>query len=226
MLAAVSPPRSPTTRSPSAHLAPRMAQAIQQLIYDGSFAPGERLNEAALAQRMGTSRGPIREALRALAGWGLVTPVPNRGVFVRQLSVREMLEVYDLRALLFGFAAERAAQRAEATDHAALAQLLAGMDQAQEAGDASRYYALNLEFHALVVALGGNARAAQAYGDCVKELHLFRRRYFDAPGHMRSSSQQHRLLVQAIAAGDGKRARAVAERHVQQGRQRLMACLD
>jgi DNA-binding GntR family transcriptional regulator len=216
----------PNPRSPEQQLAPRIAQALKQLIYDGEFAPGERLNEAALALRMGTSRGPIREAVRVLAGWGLVTPVPNRGVFVRKLSVREMLEVYDLRALVFGFAAERAAERAGEADKRELEQLLAAMDEASAAEDGTRYYELNLDFHARILALGGNQRACRAYDDYVKELHLFRRRYFNGPGNMRRSNEQHRQLFEAIAKGQGSRARAVAERHVIEGRGRLLAMQD
>lgn len=219
-----SPPRE--SRSPEDHLAPRIAEALKKLIYDGEFAPGERLNEAALALRMGTSRGPIREAVRVLAGWGLVTPLPNRGVFVRQLSVREMLEVYELRALVFGYAAERAAERATSADAAALAEALAAMDEARTLDDAARYYELNLAFHAQILTLAGNERARQAYDDYVKELHLFRRRYFNRPGNMRRSNEQHRQLYEAIAAGDGRRARTVAERHVMEGRERLLATLD
>jgi DNA-binding GntR family transcriptional regulator len=213
-------------RKPELHLAPRIAEALKQLIYDGEFAPGERLNEAALALRMGTSRGPIREAVRVLAGWGLVTPVPNRGVFVRKLSVREMLEVYDLRALVFGFAAERAAERAAEADKRGLEQLLASMDQASADEDGTRYYELNLAFHATILALSGNQRACQAYDDYVKELHLFRRRYFNGPGNMRRSNEQHRQLFEAIAKGAGAKARAVAERHVIEGRERLLATPD
>jgi DNA-binding GntR family transcriptional regulator len=217
---------SPRTRQPEHHLAPRIADALRKLIYEGEFAPGERLNEAALALRMGTSRGPIREALRALAGWGLVTPVPNRGVFVRKMTIREMLDVYDLRALVFGFAAERAAGRATVADRRELERMLDEMDQASAAEQGTRYYEINLEFHAAILRLSGNERAARAYDDYVKELHQFRRRYFNGPGNMRLSNEQHRELFDAIAQGDGPRARAAAERHVQEGRQRLLDSLD
>ena len=70
-------------------LAHGISEQLQQLIYSGDIAPGERLNEAALALRMGTSRGPIREAIRMLTGIGRVVAVRNRGVFVREISVRE-----------------------------------------------------------------------------------------------------------------------------------------
>ncbi|EGI76227.1 GntR family transcriptional regulator [Hylemonella gracilis] len=203
-----------------------IAAKLKQLIYSGEIAPGERLNEAALALRMGTSRGPIREAIRMLAGQGLVTAVPNRGVFVRQISVREMLEIYELRALIFGFAAERASQNLDEEHRVGLEQLLDQMDMACEAGDGTAYYELNLNFHTRILELSGNKRAHQAYDDHVKELHLFRRSYFNAPGNMRHSNAEHRAIFDAISRGDAKRARTLAERHVLSGRERLISKLE
>ena len=211
---------------PEQGLAQVIAEQLKALIHSGDVLPGERLNEAVLALRMGTSRGPIREAIRLLTGIGLVTAVPNRGVFVREISVREMLEIYELRALLFGFAAEQAAEHLGATHRRQFELLLAQMDTACERGDGTRYYAVNLRFHTLVLQLGHNRRAHEAYDDYVKELHLFRRRYFDAAGNMRRSNIEHRQIFEAIAAGQAARARTLAQRHVFQGRQRLLATLD
>lgn len=207
-------------------LAPAIAEELKRLIYSGEIPPGERLNEAALAQQMGTSRGPIREAIRTLAGLGLVTAVPNRGVFVRQISVREMLEIYELRALIFGFAAERACEHLDEAHRAELEQLLVEMDGACEASDGTAYYEHNLRFHALILQLSGNQRAHQAYDDHVKELHLFRRSYFNAPGNMRRSNAEHRAIFDAIGKGASSRARTLAERHVLSGRDRLLARLE
>lgn len=211
---------------PELGLAHGICEQLQQLIYGGEVAPGERLNEAALAVRMGTSRGPIREAIRMLTGIGLVVAVPNRGVFVRQISVREMLEIYELRALLFGFAAQQAAEHLSEADRAEFEQLLAGMDAACAADDGQRYYVLNLRFHALLMAQCQNQRAQQAYEDHVKELHLYRRRYFNATINMRRSNSEHRRIFEAIAAGAKDRANKLAQAHVLQGRQRLLATLD
>lgn len=207
-------------------LAHGIAQQLKQLIHSGEVAPGDRLNEAALALRMGTSRGPIREAIRMLTGIGLVTAVPNRGVFVRQISVREMLEIYELRALLFGHAAEQAVHHLRPEHSQEFEQLLQQMDSACAAGDGDAYYAANLRFHTLILELGHNRRAHQAYDDYVKELHLFRRRYFDAAGNMRRSNVEHRQIYEAIAAGSATRARSLAQKHVMEGRQRLLATLD
>src|SRR3954466_16265247 len=106
----------PTASNPEQGLPATIAEQIKRLIYAGEFKPGDRLNEAALAVRMGTSRGPIREAIRILTGNGLVTPVVNRGVCVRKVSIQEMLEIYDLRAIVFGFAAERACEHSRRSE--------------------------------------------------------------------------------------------------------------
>nr|WP_316642361.1 FCD domain-containing protein [uncultured Roseateles sp.] len=216
----------PPAQRPELGLAHGICEQLQQLIYGGEIAPGERLNEAALALRMGTSRGPIREAIRTLTGIGLVLAVPNRGVFVRQISVREMLEIYELRALLLGFAAQQAAEHLSEADRQEFEQLLAGMDAACEADDGQTYYVLNLRFHALLMAQSRNQRAQQAYEDHVKELHLYRRRYFDASGNMRRSNKEHRQIFEAIAKGTPERANKLAQAHVLQGRQRLLSTLD
>lgn len=211
---------------PERGLAHGIGEELQRLIYGGEIVPGARLNEAVLAERMGTSRGPIREAIRTLAGIGLVVAVPNRGFVVRQISVREMLEIYELRALLFAFAAQQAAEHLSAADRAGFERLLDGMDAACEAGDGQRYYVLNLRFHALLMAQCPNRRAQQAYEDHAKELHLYRRRHFDAPLNMRRSNAEHRRIFDAVAAGNAERAGRLAQAHVKQGRQRLLATLD
>ena len=223
---AAAPAAQATGTAPEQGLAHGIAEQLQKLIHAGKVAPGERLNEAALALRMGTSRGPIREAIRILTGIGLVTAVPNRGVYVRQVSKREMLELYELRALLLGHAAEQAVDHLSALHRREFEQLLAQMDRACERGDGDRYYELNLRFHALVLELGHNARAHQAYDDYVKELHLFRRQHFNAPGSMQRSNVEHRQIFEAIASGSKARARTVAARHVLGGRARLLATLD
>jgi DNA-binding GntR family transcriptional regulator len=203
-----------------------IAEQLKQLIYAGEFKAGDRLNEAALAVRMGTSRGPIREAIRILTGTGLVTPVVNRGVFVRKVSVKEMLEIYDLRALVFGFAADRASEHITDRERVRFEALLEGMDRAAQAGDSGAYYELNVQFHELVLALSHSERAHQLYDSYVKELHLYRRQNFNAPGNMRRSNVEHRKLYEALSKGNAAKAKQFAEEHIKSGRQRLLVAAD
>ena len=207
-------------------LSRNIAEQLKQLIYAGEFKAGDRLNEAALAVRMGTSRGPIREAIRILTGTGLVTPVVNRGVFVRKVSIKEMLEIYDLRALVFGFAAERASGNITDAHRQKFEALLEGMDRAAQADDSNQYYDLNVQFHELILVLSNSERAHQLYDSYVKELHLYRRQNFNAPGNMRRSNVEHRRIYDAITKGNAGKARQFAEEHIQAGRQRLLALAD
>jgi DNA-binding GntR family transcriptional regulator len=216
---------APARTRPSRLLAAHVVDELKRLIESGQVKPGERLNEATLAAAMGTSRGPIREAIRVLSGMGLVTPVPNRGVFVRQVSVPEMLDTYEVRALIFGFAVERAADHLTPARRRILATFIDHMDAAAEAGKGSRYYELNLRFHAAVLEFAGNRRAARIYEECVNELHLFRRPAFNYAAKMRRSNIEHRAILAAMEAGRGAEARRIAEEHVRSARLRLLESL-
>lgn len=200
----------------------QLAETIKEMIYSGALKPGERLNEVALAGNLGVSRGPLREAIRVLTGFGLVTPVLNRGVYVRELSVAEMVEISELRAVVFGFIAGSAAEQRSVKEIARLKSLIEELDQAVETADSGRYYNLNLEFHSGIVALCGSQRAARVYSDFVKELHLFRRQNFENHGNMRKSQSEHRRIFEAVAAGDKIKATREAEEHILAGCHRML----
>lgn len=203
-----------------------VADELRKLIYSGELAPGTRINEAALAARMGVSRGPIREAIRMLAGKGLVTPVAHKGMFVRQMSMRDMLESYDLRALIFGFAARRATEFLTPERRQALEGMLVKMEDACAVNDGGLYYELNLQFHTLVLEYSNNRHACQAYESYANELHVFRRRFFNYANKMQRSNDEHRAIVAAIVAGDAVKAEQLAEQHVLAGKQRLLESVD
>ncbi|MGE5095431.1 MAG: GntR family transcriptional regulator [Betaproteobacteria bacterium] len=216
---------APARARPTKPLSSTVVEELKRLIQSGTLKPGERINEATLATQMGTSRGPIREAIRVLTGMGLVTPVANRGVFVRQVSVPEMIEIYDMRALIFGYACERATEFMTASRLKALQGLITQMEGAAKAGKGAQYYEINLRFHRTVLEYSNNKRAAEAYEGCVKELHLFRRPAFAYAAKMARSNQEHRAIVEAMAAGKGAEARKIGEKHVLQGRARLLESL-
>lgn len=202
-------------------LASLVAGELERMILSGDLPPGSRLNEQALAARLGVSRGPVREAVRGLDRSGLVITVVNQGSFVRQLSVEEALDVYDLRAALTGYACERLASRATPEQHAELRRLVREMEAAAEADEAARYYGLNLEFHTALMTMGGSSRAVQLYEDLGKELTLFRRRALVAPENMRESNAEHAAILAALEAGDAAAAREAGETHIRGGKRRF-----
>ncbi len=202
-----------------------LEQQIERLIIDGELAPGERLNENQLAVRFGTSRGPLREATRSLAAKGFVEVVRNRGVFVRELSVEEAMEIYDVRASLFGLAGRLLAGKMNDSLLAELNAFLEAMEDAARGADFERYYPLNLQFHQLIVTSSGNRTLVAEYQRFVKKMHLFRARSLVQGGGLAVSNSEHREMVNALASGDVERAHAAHWRHVERAKARLLAAM-
>ncbi|MCC7275614.1 MAG: FCD domain-containing protein [Alphaproteobacteria bacterium] len=209
-----------------APLASRVQGALERMILEGALAPGERLNEIALARRLGVSRGPVREAARALERTGLVTVIMNRGAFVRALSVDEAIDIYELATLLFAFASAQLSQTVDAARAGELVRLVDGMDAAIAATDREAFFERNSRLHERIVAAARNREVATAYLGYTKKLQLFRRRSFEPSANMGEANAEHRRLVEAILAGDADLARRRAEEHGRAGRARFLAAID
>ena len=203
-----------------------VSKELERMIVNGEIKAGQRLNEQVLATRLGVSRGPVREATRALERAGLVTVMANQGVFVRQISIAEAIEIYDVRAGVFGFACQQLAGRLAAEQEATLASLIAGMDEAAGHGDNRSYYELNLRFHDAIMAYAGHGRAKQVYESLINETHLFRQRALGSRESMRESNGEHVAMLAAIAAGDAERARRIGEDHSLAGKRRWLETLN
>jgi phosphonate utilization transcriptional regulator len=194
---------------------------IEQLILRGELAIGQRINESELASRFGTSRGPIREALRALEESSLVRSEKNRGVFVREISVAEADEIYDVREALDQLIGQRVAERATPDQIRALKAVLGEMDRATALQNIKGYHALNLKFHDMMVDFAGNARLTESYRLLTKGLLLFRLRGLQDGGGFAVSNTEHRAVVEAIAAGDARRAGQLLRQHAVESRARM-----
>lgn len=203
-----------------------LERQLERLISEGELAPGERLNENQLAVRFGTSRGPLREATRSLEAKGFVEVIRNRGVFVRQLTVEEALEIYDLRAALFGLAGRLVAQRMTDALLARLSEMVAQMESAAARSDFESYYPLNVAFHAAIMEASGNKTLCAEYQRFVKKMHLFRARSLVQGGGLAVSNREHAEMVAVLASGDPERAHAAHWLHVQRAKNRLISALE
>jgi len=201
---------------------PGLVQAeIEQLILRGELAIGQRINESDLALRFGMSRGPIREALRGLEESRLVRSEKNRGVFVREVSVGEADEIYDVREALDQLIGQRVAERATPEQLRDMQAAVAAMDDATAVQDVKCYHALNLKFHDMLVDFAGNARLTEAYRLLTKGLLLFRLRGLQDGGGFSVSNTEHKAVVEAIAARDSVRAGRLLCRHAAESRARM-----
>ena len=207
----------------SKSLATVIQEKIERMILSGELAAGQRINELALAQTLGVSRSPIREACRKLEQAGMVEIINNRGMFVRRVDLQQALDIYEVRGALAELAGELLARRASEDDVAALRAMVQQMDAAIRARDASEYYRQNLAFHSLLVRSTGNQRLVDLFLGTDKELHLYRHRSLVQPSGMSASNREHREIVAALASRDPARAGAAFKRHVLNGRDRAVS---
>lgn len=198
---------------------------LERIILCGEVPAGERLNEHSLAAQMGVSRGPVREAARSLEQDGLVTTIANQGVFVRKLSIEDVLEVYDVRAVLAGYLCGRAAENASQPTREALRICVSRMQAAIAADDKDTYFLENLAFHDCIAESANTNRAAALYIALGKEVRLFRLRVLSWNTSLIASNAEHDRIVSAIESGDVGVAQQEGQAHHLKGKERLLETL-
>jgi DNA-binding GntR family transcriptional regulator len=194
--------------------ADEIRETLEQRIVEGEFTDGERLDEVKLATRFGVSRTPLREALRMLAGSGLVELVPRRGAFVRHPGVVELVEMFEVMAELEAMCGRHAARRISPGALAELSVAARACELAMEKQDPDAYYHRNEEFHQLIYRAAGNSFLAAEAIRLQKRLRPFRRMQLRARGRMAQSMKEHAAILKALEAGDGDLAAAGLRGHV------------
>lgn len=201
------------------------AEAIEEMIKSGDLVAGDRINESVLADQLGISRGPIREACRSLEQAGLLSNQTNRGMYVREMSVDEAKELYELRGALAGLVGELIVRKASDRQVQDLSELVDRMQTVADKSDTAAYYKLNLRFHDMLVEAAGNAALAETYQRIVNQLHLLRRRGLVQKGNLLVSNKEHRAITDALNARDLAAASQAMKQHVSNGLDRLLASL-
>lgn len=194
--------------------AEKIRESLEQRIIEGEFKDGDRLDEVSLATRFGVSRTPLREALRMLAGSGLVELVPGRGAFVRHPGIVELVEMFEVMAELEALCGRLAARRISSGDLAELTVAARACEQAMEKDDPDGYYHSNEEFHQRIYKATGNSFLVAEAGRLQRRLRPFRRMQLRAKGRMRQSMDEHREILRALGAGDSAAAGDALRSHV------------
>jgi DNA-binding GntR family transcriptional regulator len=202
---------------------------IREGILTGRHEPGERLGEAELAELTETSRTPVREALRQLEMEGLVEVLPHRGARVSAWTAADLEEIYDLRAMLEAFAAERASSRIRPREIERMAELCDLMEQAAAPGatqDLDRVADLNEAFHGVVRTAAASTRLVTMLNAVVQLPLVVRTFHRYSPADLARSLAHHRELVAALRAGDALWARSVLRSHVLAAKAVLLRAAD
>ncbi len=198
-------------------------RSLNQLVYErlhdeilaGKLTPGTRLKQEELTERLGVSRTPVREALRRLESEGLIQFVRRNLAIVSSIPRKEIEEIFDLRALLEGYAAEKASERLDEKTSNRLHQLIAEMDACHSKRQTEKLLRNNDEFHRLICSLSDNGTLLHVLEQIWRDIRRLRFDYLvTSEGHERST-REHRQLVAALESGDKEQIRTIVRQHAQ-----------
>lgn len=219
---------SKSTKTPDGHLGESVAARIRQSILSGYYRPGQRLTETALAEDVQTSRTPVVNALKTLCNQGLVRYEPNRGYWVREFSIREVLDAYEVRATLEGLACRLAAERGLSRE------ALVGLDECIHIGNSitrgaelqlrehAVYQQMNVRFHDAIAQAAGNTQLPE-FMRKAHELPLASNRVvmWQSLDIVRRSHDAHVRIVDALRNRQGARAESLMCEHIYEAGQVL-----
>ena len=189
-------------------------EELKRQILVGEIAPGTRMMEVDLADDMGVSRTPVREAIRKLEKEGLVTIEPRRGAYASDISIKDMLDVLEVRQNLEGMAAALAARKVTEEEKRDFIKANEAYNAAVKSGNTEEIIKCDEYFHQLIVNYSDNKTLTQLLSQ-VQELALrFRYIYYDDFSRYEKMPMEHIEIEETILSGDTERARIVAEEHV------------
>lgn len=211
-----------TPKLTRAKVAIQIQALIRKWVFTGALSAGDRINETLLSGQLGISRGPIREAIQALRQEGLVEIKPNRGAFLRKLTLKEVLDLYDVMAGL-GFSAGRLLP-ARISDEQ-LAQMNALHEKMVDAvsNDAPLdFFRYNQYFHELLFKATNNRSLLEMMRDIEKRMMLYLHREATKTWMLRDSNKQHKEILTHISQGDSQGTAKALMAHVLFGKQRII----
>ena len=189
-------------------------EELKKQILVGEIAPGTRMMEVDLADDMGVSRTPVREAIRKLEKEGLVTIEPRRGAYASDISIKDIEDVLEVRQDLEGMAAAMAALRVTEDQKALLNKATEDYKKAVESGNIKEIIRCDEAFHKLIVSCSDNKTLIHLVSQ-VQELALrFRYIYYDDFSRFGSQPMEHKEIIEAILSGDAEKARQAAGEHI------------
>ena len=196
-------------------------QILRNDICAGKYGPGFWLQEKELAEMLGVSRSPVREALRQLVSDGLVIEVPNKGVFVKEFTLRDIDEIFDMRVMLESYGIQKSRKNLTSVRLQKLFALLEILEKSCAAGDMEKYVQADEELHIRLVELGGNSLVESTH-DRVRSMNQ-QFRVLSLASHQRfdESMEEHRKLIHALAVGDVVTAEKTVHIHLELARRTI-----
>jgi DNA-binding GntR family transcriptional regulator len=210
---------SPVTNQQKAY------EHIREQIMNLGFKPGEYITDTQIASRLSISRTPVREAFHRLEKEGLLINDPRRGWRIYTLTLEDINEIFDLKGVIEGMVARKAAQCQDAQLRDSLRAMLRRMEEADGANDASAWLKADIELHGILYRMAGNERAQEIVENLNVQWHRVRIGFVALQGRTRRSSSEHRAFIESILAGNGEEAEMRMRAHLDQVREELVHLL-
>ncbi len=200
--------------------------SIRAAILTGSIKPGERLMEVQMAEKLGVSRTPIREAIRKLELEGLVIMIPRKGVYVADLSVKDITDVLEIRAALEGLAAGLAAARVTEEENEEIRKAAVSFDEAIKGDDFELIVAKDIEFHDKIFNATSNDKLLILLSNLREQIQRFRVMMLKKTSKLKDLSHEHKEIAEAIRNKDMEKASKLAKIHVEQAEYHIIKMVE
>lgn len=199
-----------------------VCETLRDAIITGVLKPGERLMEIQLAEELGVSRTPVREAIRKLELEGFVIMIPRRGTYVADMSIKDINEVFEVRTALDVLAAGLAAERITEDELEQMERLLVQIGEHIEKGDMDKIVEVDSKFHDILYQASRNDRLVGIINNLREQLTRFRSISMSYPGRLKNTLEEHSRMVEALAARNSELAQQLAVEHMENSEQTLL----
>lgn len=201
-------------------------ETLRDAIRKGILKPGERLMEIHLAEQLGVSRTPVREAIRKLELEGYVIMMPRRGTYVSNLSIKDINEVFEIRTSLDSLASGLAAERITDEELEHLQRLLVVIGEAIKEKNMEKIVEADTKFHDILYQASRNNRLVGIIYNLREQLTSFRAKSMDYPGRLEETLEEHRRIVDTIVQGDAVAAQKASEYHMERSEHTLLLSME
>ncbi len=199
-----------------------VCETLREAIVSGLLKPGERLMEIRLAEELGVSRTPVREAIRRLELESFVVMIPRRGTYVADISIKDINEVFELRTALDVLAAGLAAERITEEELEELERLLVLIGECTDKEDIDKIVELDTQFHDVLYKASRNGRLIGIISILRDQLTRFRSISMSYPGRVKNTLEEHKRMVEAVSQRNATIAQKVAREHLERAEHTLL----
>jgi DNA-binding GntR family transcriptional regulator len=203
-----------------------VCENLRDAINKGVLSPGERLMEIQIAEEMGVSRTPVREAIRKLELEGFVVMIPRRGTYVANISIKDINEVYEIRTALDILAGGLAAERINDEEIEEMRQLLVLTEKYIDEKNLNKIIEIDSKFHDVLYTASRNERLVNIINNLREQITSIRGQSMNYPGRLADTLNEHREIVESIAARDIDRAQEAVRVHLENAEQTLLQAID